>query len=66
MFVYQLDSYRYWREQLQRDDFVFGQFGENFTVDGLGDDEVCIGDRFADQQLSVFGDFERDLQVVDA
>ena len=46
VFVYQLDSYRYWREQLQRDDFVVGQFGENFTVDGLGDDEVCIGDRF--------------------
>jgi ferredoxin-NADP reductase/MOSC domain-containing protein YiiM/ferredoxin len=46
VYVYQLDSYRYWREQLQRDDFVFGQFGENFTVDGLGDDDVCIGDRF--------------------
>jgi len=46
VFVYQLDSYGYWRDHLQRDDFVFGQFGENFTVDGLGDDEVCIGDRF--------------------
>jgi ferredoxin-NADP reductase/MOSC domain-containing protein YiiM/ferredoxin len=46
VYVYQLDSYRYWREQLGRDDFVFGQFGENFTVDGLGDDEVCIGDRY--------------------
>src|SRR6478735_5206550 len=46
VFVYQLGSYRYWREQLHRDDFVFGQFGENFTVDGLGDDEVCIGDRY--------------------
>ena len=46
VFVYQLDSYRHWREQLHRDDFVFGQFGENFTVDGLGDDEVCIGDRY--------------------
>ena len=46
VYVYQLDSYRYWREQLHRDDFVFGQFGENFTVDGLGDDEVCIGDRY--------------------
>ena len=46
VFVYQLDSYRYWREQLHRDDFAFGQFGENFTVDGLGDDEVCIGDRY--------------------
>lgn len=46
VYVYQLDSYRYWREQLHRDDFVFGQFGENFTVDGLGDDKVCIGDRY--------------------
>ena len=46
VYVYQLDSYRYWREQLHRDDFVFGQFGENFTVGGLGDDEVCIGDRY--------------------
>ncbi|RAG87280.1 sulfurase [Streptacidiphilus pinicola] len=44
--VYQLDSYRYWQEQLGRDDFVMGQFGENFTVDGLPDDEVCIGDRY--------------------
>ena len=46
VYVYQLDSYRYWREQLHRDDFVLGQFGENFTVDGLADDEVCIGDRY--------------------
>jgi len=46
--VYQLDSYRYWQEQLDRDDFVYGQFGENFTVDGLADDEVCIGDRYLD------------------
>jgi ferredoxin-NADP reductase/MOSC domain-containing protein YiiM/ferredoxin len=44
--VYQLDSYRHWREVLGRDDFVPGQFGENFTVDGLADDEVCIGDRY--------------------
>jgi ferredoxin-NADP reductase/MOSC domain-containing protein YiiM/ferredoxin len=46
VYVYQLDSYRYWREQLHRDDFVSGQFGENFTVDGLGDEEVCIGDQY--------------------
>jgi ferredoxin-NADP reductase/MOSC domain-containing protein YiiM len=44
--VYQIDSYRYWQEQLDRDDFVYGQFGENFTVDGLPDDEVCIGDQY--------------------
>ena len=46
VFVYQIDSYRYWQQQLGRDDFVYGQFGENFTVDGLPDDQVCIGDRF--------------------
>src|SRR5215468_3694326 len=45
-FVYQLDSYRYWQDQLHRTDFTFGQFGENFTVEGLPDTEVCIGDRF--------------------
>ncbi|MFD3583303.1 MOSC domain-containing protein [Streptomyces sp. NPDC058683] len=44
--VYQLDSYRYWQRQLGRDDLTFGIFGENFTVDGLPDDEVCIGDRY--------------------
>ncbi len=46
VFVYQLDSYRHWEHELGRDDFVHGQFGENFTIEGLGDDEVCIGDRY--------------------
>ncbi|PYR87937.1 MAG: sulfurase [Acidobacteria bacterium] len=46
VFVYQLESYRYWQEQLKRNDFVHGQFGENFTVEGLPDDTVCIGDRY--------------------
>ena len=46
VFVYQLDSYRHWERELERDDFVYGQFGENFTIEGLGDHEVCIGDRY--------------------
>ena len=46
VFVYQIDSYRYWERELGRHDFVYGQFGENFTVEGLADDEVCIGDRY--------------------
>ena len=46
VFVYQIDSYRYWERQLGRDDFSYGQFGENLTVEGLADDEVCIGDRY--------------------
>src|ERR1700743_3775106 len=46
VFVYQMDSYRYWQDYLKRNDFIYGQFGENFTVDGLSDAEVCIGDRY--------------------
>jgi ferredoxin-NADP reductase/MOSC domain-containing protein YiiM/ferredoxin len=46
VFVYQLASYRFWQAQMQRNDFVHGQFGENFTVEGLSDDTVCIGDRY--------------------
>ncbi len=46
VFVYQIESYRYWQSQLGRSDFTHGEFGENFTVEGLPDDEVCIGDRY--------------------
>jgi ferredoxin-NADP reductase/MOSC domain-containing protein YiiM len=46
VFVYQIDSYHYWEHFLGRNDFSFGQFGENFTVEDLPDDEVCIGDRY--------------------
>ena len=44
--VYQLEAFRYWERELGRNDFEYGQFGENFTVEGLPDDEVCIGDRY--------------------
>ncbi len=46
VFVYQIESYRHWQDQLKRTDFVYGQFGENFTIEGLPDDAVCIGDRY--------------------
>jgi ferredoxin-NADP reductase/MOSC domain-containing protein YiiM len=46
VFVYQFESYRYWQEELKRNDFVHGQFGENFTIEGLPDDATCIGDRY--------------------
>jgi len=46
VFVYQMESYQYWKRILGRNDFTFGQFGENFTVEGLADDEVCIGDQY--------------------
>jgi len=46
VFVYQMDSYHYWENFLGRNDFVFGQLGENCTVEGLPDSEVRIGDRY--------------------
>ncbi len=44
--VYQIDSYRYWERHFGKKLPAYGQFGENLTVDGLPDDEVCIGDRY--------------------
>jgi ferredoxin-NADP reductase/MOSC domain-containing protein YiiM len=44
--VYQLDSYRHWAKEFRRDDLAPGYLGENLTVEGLPDDEVCIGDRY--------------------
>ena len=46
VYVYQIEAYRHWQERLGRSDFTYGQFGENLTVEGLPDDEVCIGDRY--------------------
>jgi len=44
--VYQTESYDYWQNFLGRNDLQPGKFGENFTVSGLSDGEVCIGDRY--------------------
>jgi ferredoxin-NADP reductase/MOSC domain-containing protein YiiM/ferredoxin len=44
--VYQVQSYEHWQRHFGRDDLTYGEFGENLTVDGLPDDEVCIGDRY--------------------
>jgi MOSC domain-containing protein YiiM len=46
IYVYDLSAHRHWERELGRDDFVAGQFGENFTVEGLADDAVCVGDRY--------------------
>lgn len=44
--VYQVASYRYWEQVLSRTLTEYGMFGENLTVEGLADNEVCIGDRY--------------------
>lgn len=46
VYVYPVENYGYWARELGRGDLGFGQFGENFTVEGLTEDEVCIGDTF--------------------
>jgi len=44
--VYDLDSYRYWQQELGRDELANGHFGENLTVEGMPDDQIHIGDVF--------------------
>ena len=46
VYVYDESAYRHWSRELGRDDLVEGHFGENFTVAGMPDDEVCVGDRY--------------------
>jgi MOSC domain-containing protein YiiM len=45
-YAYTIEHYVYWARELDRDDFQWGQFGENFTVDGMPEEEIHIGDRF--------------------
>src|SRR3712207_297953 len=46
VYVYDRSAYAHWARFLGRDDLAPGHFGENFTVDGLPDAEVCVGDRY--------------------
>jgi MOSC domain-containing protein YiiM len=45
-YAYPFEHYEYWSRELGRTDFAFGQFGENFTVEGMLEDEIRIGDVF--------------------
>lgn len=46
VYVYPFEHYAFWAGELGRHDFSHGQFGENFTTEGLLEDEVSIGDVF--------------------
>jgi ferredoxin-NADP reductase/MOSC domain-containing protein YiiM len=46
VFVYQVEAYHYWAQELGRGPFPYGYWGENLTIEGLADDEVSIGDRY--------------------
>ena len=45
-YVYSVENYDHWRHELGRGDLAFGQFGENFTVEGMTEDDVHSGDVF--------------------
>lgn len=44
--LYAASHYPDWREQLGRSDLPWGSFGENLTIEGLTEADVCIGDRY--------------------
>ena len=46
VYAYSVENYEYWKRELRRADLAFGQFGENFTVEGMPEDKVHIGDVF--------------------
>jgi MOSC domain-containing protein YiiM len=45
VYAYPTEHYEYWREELPKVSFSWGNFGENLTTEGLREDTVCIGDR---------------------
>ncbi len=45
-YAYSIENYDHWRYELGRNEFAFGQFGENFTVEGMLEDDIHIGDVF--------------------
>jgi len=51
--VYAADHLPFWRTTLQREDVAPGAFGENFSVSGLVEDQVCIGDIYEIGSASV-------------
>ncbi|MFQ5457428.1 MAG: MOSC domain-containing protein [Myxococcota bacterium] len=46
VYAYPVEHYDFWRREPGREDLPFGTFGENFTVRGMLEEEVCIGDVF--------------------
>jgi len=46
VYAYPSEHYRYWRGELPGTDLPWGMFGENFTTEGVSEDELHVGDRF--------------------
>jgi MOSC domain-containing protein YiiM len=46
VYAYPAEHYTYWHQELPELELPWGMFGENFTIEGLLEDSVNIGDRF--------------------
>ncbi|MCH7979030.1 MAG: MOSC domain-containing protein [Acidobacteria bacterium] len=46
VYVYTMENYEHWKRELGRTDFQIPQFGENFTVEGMTEDKIHVGDVF--------------------
>src|SRR5215475_13368798 len=47
VYCYPSEHYAYWKKKLPGRDLPYGTFGENFTTEGMSEETVRIGDRFA-------------------
>jgi MOSC domain-containing protein YiiM len=47
VYAYPIEHYAYWKKKLPGRDLPPGVFGENLTTEGLLEDQVYIGDKFA-------------------
>ncbi|NOZ46433.1 MAG: MOSC domain-containing protein [Chlorobi bacterium] len=46
VYAYSADNYLYWKELLGLESMEWGMFGENITINGIDERDVCIGDIF--------------------
>ena len=46
VYAYPSEHYGFWRRELPKMDLSWAAFGENFTTEGVGEDELHVGDRF--------------------
>jgi len=46
VYAYPSEHYEFWRQELPGMDLPWGMFGENFTTEGLAEDDLHVGDRF--------------------
>jgi MOSC domain-containing protein YiiM len=55
VYAYPHEHYPTWQSELKRDDFRFGQFGENITSEGLLETEIFVGNvyRFGEALLQI-------------